>query len=45
MPINGSVAQRCHDVSLAMHEDLRGGARVRLVFDHFAAHLPAALSA
>ena len=29
---------------LAMHEDLRASARVRLVFDHLAAHLPAALA-
>lgn len=29
---------------LAMHEDLRGSARVRLVFDHLAAYLPAALA-
>lgn len=29
---------------LAMHEDLRGSARVRLVFDHLATHLPAALA-
>lgn len=28
---------------LAVHEDLRANARVRLVFDHLAAHLPAAL--
>jgi DNA-binding transcriptional LysR family regulator len=32
------------DCWLAMHEDLRGSARVRLVFDHLAAHLPAALA-
>ena len=28
---------------LALHEDLRANARVRLVFEHLAAHLPAAL--
>lgn len=32
------------DCWLAMHEDLRGSARVRLVFDHLAATLPAALA-
>lgn len=32
------------DCWLAMHEDLRASARVRLVFDHLAAHLPAALA-
>lgn len=32
------------DVWLAMHEDLRASARVRLVFDHLAAQLPPALA-
>lgn len=32
------------DCWLAMHEDLRASARVRLVFDHLAAHLPGALA-
>lgn len=30
---------------LAMHEDLRGSARMRLMFDHLATHLPNALAA
>jgi len=32
------------DCWLAMHEDLRASARVRLVFDHLAVHLPGALA-
>ncbi|WP_135451228.1 MULTISPECIES: LysR family transcriptional regulator [Tabrizicola] len=32
------------DCWLAMHEDLRASARVRLLFDHLAAHLPDALA-